>query len=52
MIGGYVGDWIGLLAIVAIIYLLVRPSSKAAETVDAVGNMLVSIVRQATDLAT
>lgn len=48
---GYFGDWAGLLFIVAIVYVLVRPSSKAAQTVDAIGNMLVAIVRQATDLA-
>ena len=45
------GDWLGLLAIVAIIFLLVRPRSKAAETIDAVGGMLVALVRSATDIA-
>lgn len=51
MLRGYIGDWVGLLAIVALIFLLVRPNSKAAETVDAVGGMLVAIVRSATDIA-
>lgn len=51
MIRSFIGDWIGLAFIVGIIYLLVRPSSKAAETVDAVGKMLVAIVREAADLA-
>lgn len=44
-------DWLGLLFIVAIIYVLVRPRSKAAELVDAFGRMLVAMVRSATDLA-
>jgi hypothetical protein len=51
VIRGFVGDWFGLFFIVALIYLLVRPGSKAAETVGAVGGMLVAIVRQATDIA-
>lgn len=46
-----IGDWIGLLFVVAIIYVLVRPSSRAAQFVDAVGHMLVNIVRRATDVA-
>ena len=46
-----IGDWIGILFVVAIVYVLVRPRSKAAETVQAVGDMLVSIVRRAVDLA-
>jgi UPF0716 family protein affecting phage T7 exclusion len=50
MIKGFIGDWIGLLFLVAIVYILVRPQSKAAQLVDAVGHMLVSIVRRVTDL--
>lgn len=45
-------DWLMLLFVVAIVYMLVRPQSKAAELVDSLGNMLVSIVRRATDVAT
>lgn len=45
------GDWLGLLFIVAVIYVLVRPRSKAADMVDALGQMLVAMVRSATDLA-
>ena len=45
------GDWIGILFVVAIVYVLVRPSSKAAQTVAAIGDMLVSMVRRAVDLA-
>src|SRR4029077_10974665 len=44
-------DWLSLVFVAAIVYVLVRPRSKAAELVDGVGNMLVSLVRQATDLA-
>lgn len=49
--GQRVADWIGLLFVVAIIYVLVRPSSKAGELVEAVGTMLRSIVSAATDIA-
>lgn len=45
-----ISDWLGLLFVVAIVYVLVRPSSKAASFVDAVGNMVVGMVRRATDL--
>jgi hypothetical protein len=49
---GYrIGDWLGLLFVVTIIYILVRPSSKAAEMVDAAGRLLVALVRSATDIA-
>lgn len=50
MIRASVGAWFGLLLIVAIIYVLVRPSSKAADFVNSVGRMVVSMVRRATDL--
>lgn len=50
--GAFASDWIGLLFVVGIVYLIVRPNSKAAETIGAVGGMLVAIVRQATDIAT
>ena len=51
MIRAYIGDILGLVFVVAIIFILVRPRSHAAELVDAVGGMLVKIVRRATDLA-
>jgi hypothetical protein len=44
-------DWLSLVFVVAIVYLLVRPGSKAAETVGAFTDMIVSMVRRATDLA-
>jgi hypothetical protein len=49
--GFRLADWLGLLFVVTVIYVLVRPQSKAAEAVDAVGDMLVALVRRATDLA-
>lgn len=45
------GDWLGLAFVVAIIYVIVRPNSKAGETVTAFTSMLVSMIRRATDLA-
>lgn len=48
---GNVWDWLALLMLVTIVYVLVRPSSKAAETVEAIGNMVVSMVRRAVELA-
>ncbi len=46
------GDWFGLLFIVVVVYVLVRPRSKAAQLVDAVGSMVTAMVRRATDVAT
>lgn len=46
-----IADWLGILLVVAIIYVLVRPQSKAAELVEAIGGMLVKVVSAATDLA-
>lgn len=48
---GLIADWLGLLFVVTIVYVLVRPSSKAGEFVDAVGSLLVAITRRATDTA-
>lgn len=45
------GDWLALLFLVTIIYVLVRPGSKAAELVDAVGSMMVAMIKRATDIA-
>ena len=45
------GDWLALLFLVTIIFVLVRPRSKAAELVEAVGSMMVNMVRRATDIA-
>jgi hypothetical protein len=46
-----VADWVFVLFLVAIVYVLVRPRSKAAEAVDAIGQMMVALVRRAVDLA-
>lgn len=51
MMGARLMDWIGLLFLVAILYVLVRPRSKAGELVEAFGAMLTAIVSTATDLA-
>jgi hypothetical protein len=48
---GHLWDWIGLAMVVTIIYILVRPQSKAADAVEAIGNTMVSMVRRAVDLA-
>ena len=45
------GDWLGLLLVVAIVYVLVRPQSKAAAFVEAFGDMLTAMVGTATGLA-
>jgi hypothetical protein len=50
--GGRLTDWLGLLFVVLIVFVLVRPRSKAAELVDGIGDMLTALVRRATDLAT
>jgi len=46
-----IGDWLALIFVVTIIYLLVRPRSQAAQTVDAIGDLVTEIVRRATDVA-
>jgi hypothetical protein len=45
------GEWFALLFVVAIIYVLVRPSSNAAQLVAAVGTFGRALLRNATDLA-
>lgn len=47
---GAAWDWLALLVVVAVVFVLVRPQSKAAEAVDAVGRLLVSLVRSAVGL--
>ncbi len=41
-----VGDVLFLIFVVALIYVLVRPRSRAAEMVEAVTGMLAALVRQ------
>lgn len=50
MIGARAADWLGLLFVATIVYVLVRPQSRAAELVGAIGNMVAAIVASATDL--
>lgn len=45
------GDWFGLLFVVAILYVLVRPQSKAADLAAAVFKLMRALVRRAADLA-
>lgn len=45
------GDWFMLLFVVAAVYVLVRPRSKAAEFVTSIGGMMTAMVRRATDIA-
>lgn len=49
--GWAIGDWFALLFVAAIVYVLVRPQSMAAQTVGAIGDMVTAMVRAATDLA-
>lgn len=44
------GQFIGLLFVLAIVYVLVRPRSGAAQLVQAFGRAGVAIVRRATDI--
>lgn len=46
-----VGTWFGVAFLVAVVYVLVRPRSGAAQLVNAVGRAGVAIVRRATDIA-
>lgn len=41
-------DWLMLLLVVAIIFVLVRPGSKGPQLADSLGNSLVKLVNAAT----
>ncbi len=45
-----IGEWFTVLFFVAIIYVLVRPRSKGAETVELFSKAAVALVRTATDI--
>lgn len=45
-----VGQWFGLLFVLAIVYVLVRPRSGAAQLVSAFGTFGTAVVRRATDI--
>lgn len=51
MRGGRAGEWFGLLFTVAVVYVLVRPKSNAAQFISAIGGFLRAIVKTATDTA-
>jgi hypothetical protein len=42
-------DWIALAVVVAIVMILVRPSSPLPDLINAIGNLVVSVAKQATD---
>lgn len=44
-------DWLGLAFVVAIIYVIVRPGSKVGSAVESLGQLIIAMVRRATDLA-
>lgn len=49
--GARIADWLALATVVAVVYVLVRPQSKAAELVDAIAGFVIALVRGAVDLA-
>jgi len=44
-------DWAGVVFVVAVVYVLVRPNSRAAELVEGFTGMLTAMIRRAADLA-
>lgn len=44
------GDWVAAFFLVVIIYVLVRPNSAAAATVDLFSKAMASVVRAVTDM--
>lgn len=49
--GAQFSDVVALVLVVLIVYILVRPSSKAAELVKAFADTVIAVLRSATDLA-
>jgi hypothetical protein len=45
------GDWLAVFFVLAIVYVLVRPRSKAAQLVQAIGTLGTALVRRATDIS-
>jgi hypothetical protein len=45
------GDWFAVLFVVAVVYVLVRPKSNAAQFIAAIGAFLRALVKQVTDTA-
>ncbi len=47
---GQLADWFAALFLVAVVYVLVRPRSAAADAVKGFSDAMVAIVKTATDL--
>lgn len=47
---GSIGDWLAAIFLVAVIYVLVRPRSAAAEAVQMFSKGMAAIVRNVTDM--
>lgn len=47
---GLIGDWVAALFLVTVIYVLVRPQSRAAEAVTLFSRAMSAIVRNVTDM--
>lgn len=45
------GDWLAVFFVLAIVYVLVRPRSQAAQLVQALGTLGTALVRRATDIS-
>jgi len=50
-LGWRIWEWAGLILAVAIVYVLVRPGSRAGELIEGFTGALVAMVRAATDTA-
>lgn len=50
MTRGLIADWFAALLLVTVIYVLVRPQSKAAEFVDLFAKAMTALVRTVTDM--
>jgi Na+/H+ antiporter NhaD/arsenite permease-like protein len=46
----YIADWAAALFVLTLVYVLVRPNSKAADAVSAFSSAMAAIVRTAVDL--
>jgi LytS/YehU family sensor histidine kinase len=51
MKGRVIGEWFAVFFVLTVIYVLVRPNSKAAQLVSALGMFLRALVKAATDTA-
>ncbi len=49
-LGGLVGDFVTAVFLLAVVYVLVRPRSKAADAVRLFGDAIATLVKTAVDL--